>query len=144
LSGGRMELGIGAGWYEDEFDAFGLPFPGTGERFGLLEETLQVVGALFADGPADFEGAHFALRDAYNHPGPAQSPRPPVWLGAKGGDRSLRLAASYADGWNTVCRWESGAYAERARAAQRICEELGRDPATLRLSVGLSTLNGEA
>jgi alkanesulfonate monooxygenase SsuD/methylene tetrahydromethanopterin reductase-like flavin-dependent oxidoreductase (luciferase family) len=66
-----------------------------------------------------------------------------VWLGAKGGERSLRLAARYADGWNTVWRWAPEAYADRMRAAREACERVGRDPSTLRLSVGLSTLVGE-
>ena len=143
FSGGRMELGIGAGWYGEEFEAFGVPYGDTGQRFGLLEETLRVMEVLFAEEPANFEGERFALRDAYNHPRPVQRPRPPVWLGAKGGDRSLRLAARYADGWNTVWRWAPEAYGERVRAARRACEEMGRDPATLRLSVGLSTIVGE-
>jgi probable F420-dependent oxidoreductase len=143
LSGGRLDLGIGAGWYEEEFAAFGYPFGSTGDRFELLEETLQVLGLLFRDGPAEHDGRHFRLRDAYNRPVPAQSPRPPVWLGAKGGDRSLRLAARYADGWNTVWRWDPEDYAERVRAARRSCEEEGRDPSTLRLSVGLYALAGE-
>ncbi|MCA1831793.1 MAG: LLM class flavin-dependent oxidoreductase [Actinomycetota bacterium] len=143
LSEGRLDLGIGAGWYEDEFRAFGYPFGTTGERFELLEETLGVLGQLFRDGPADHDGRHFRLRGAYNHPVPAQSPRPPVWLGSKGGDRSLRLAARYADGWNTVWRWEPSAYAERVAAARRACEAEGRDPSTLRLSVGLYALVGE-
>jgi probable F420-dependent oxidoreductase len=143
LSDGRMDLGIGAGWYGDEFEAFGVPFGEVGDRFAMMEESLQVLGLLFEEGPAEFEGPRFSLRNAYNHPRAAQSPRPPVWLGAKGGDRSLRLAARYADGWNTVWRWTPEAYSERVRAARIACEGVGRDPSTLRLSVGLSTLIGE-
>jgi F420-dependent oxidoreductase-like protein len=143
LSDGRLDLGVGAGWYEDEFAAFGYEFPETGTRFSMLEETLQVLDLLFSEGPSDFDGRHFRLRGAYNHPRPAQSPGPPVWLGAKGGDRSLRLAARHADGWNTVWRWTPGEYGERVEAARRACEEIGRDPDTLRLSVGLYTLVGE-
>ena len=143
ISGGRMDLGIGAGWYEEEFDAFAVPYGTVGERFALLEETLHVVDLLFREGPAEYAGERFALHGAYNHPRAARSPRPPVWLGAKGGDRSLRLAARSADGWNTVWRWELEPYAERVGAARRICEDVGRDPSTLRLSLGLSTLIGE-
>ena len=75
FSGGRMELGIGAGWYGEEFEAFGVPYGDTGQRFGLLEETLRVMEVLFAEEPANFEGERFALRDAYNHPRPVQRPR---------------------------------------------------------------------
>ncbi|MBI2237251.1 MAG: LLM class flavin-dependent oxidoreductase [Actinobacteria bacterium] len=142
-SEGRLDLGIGAGWYEDEFHAFAYPFGTVGERFSVLEETMEALSLMFAEGPATFEGRHFRLSDAYNHPRPVQRPRPPIWLGAKGGERSLRLAARHADGWNTAWRWSPDGYAERVRAARRICEEEGRDPATLRLSVGLYTLVGE-
>lgn len=143
LSGGRLDLGLGAGWYAPEFEAFGYPFGSTGERFGTLEETLEVLTRLFAEGPATYAGERFALHDAYNHPRPAQSPRPPIWLGGKGGPRLLGLAARLADGWNTAWRWTPEAYAERAAAARAACERVDRDPATLRLSLGLFTVLGE-
>jgi len=141
-SDGRFDLGIGAGWYEDEFRAFGYRFGSTGERFALLEETLRALRLLFGEGPASFEGDHVRLDGAYNRPEPAQRPGPPVWLGAKGGPRALRMAARHADGWNTVWRWTVDDYAARVDEARRICEEEGRDPATLRRSVGLYTLVG--
>ena len=143
VSGGRFDLGIGAGWYEDEFRAFGYGFGPVGERFGLLEETMEVLRLLFGEGPASFEGRHLRLDGAWNRPEPAQRPGPPVWLGAKGGPRALRMAARHADGWNTVWRWSIDDYAARVADARRICEEEGRDPATLRRSVGLYTLIGE-
>jgi probable F420-dependent oxidoreductase len=142
VSGGRFDLGIGAGWYEDEFRAFGYEFGSVGERFALLEETLQVLRRLFSDGPATFEGAHLRLDGAWNRPEPAQRPGPPVWLGAKGGARALRMAARHADGWNTVWRWRVEDYAARVADVRRICEGEGRDPATLRRSVGLYALVG--
>lgn len=143
LSGGRLDLGLGAGWYAPEFEAFGYPFGSTGERFRTLEETLEVLGRLFAEGPASYKGERFQLREAYNHPRPAQSPRPPIWVGGKGGPRLLGLAARLADGWNTAWRWTPEAYAGRAAAAREACERIGRDPATLRLSLGLFTVLGE-
>lgn len=142
LSGGRLDLGMGAGWYAPEFEAFGYPFGSTGERFRALEETLEVLVRLLGEGPASFEGERFRLHDAYNHPRPAQSPRPPIWLGGKGGPRLLGLVARLADGWNTAWRWTPEAYAERVAAARRACERAGRDPATLRLSLGLFTVLG--
>jgi probable F420-dependent oxidoreductase len=143
LSGGRLELGLGAGWFEDEFRAFGLPFGSVGERFGLLEETLGYLGALFGPQPATWAGERYSLHEAYNRPEPVQRPRPPILLGGKGGPRLLRLAARYADGWNTVWRWTPEAYAERAAAAREACERVGRDPSTLRRSIGLFTVVGE-
>lgn len=143
LSGGRLDLGVGAGWYEPEFEAFGYPFGSAGERFRTLEETLEVLTRLLAEGPASYDGQRFRLHEAYNHPRPVQSPRPPVWVGGKGGPRLLGLVARLADGWNTAWRWTPEAYAERVAAAGQACEGVGRDPATLRLSLGLFTVLGE-
>ena len=143
LSDGRVELGIGAGWFADEYRAFGYAFGSVGERFEVLEETVGYLDALFGDEPASFEGKRFALRGGYNHPRPVQEPRPPLLVGGKGGPRVLRLAARLADGWNTVWRWTPEAYGERVAAAREACEREGRDPATLRLSLGLFTVVGE-
>jgi probable F420-dependent oxidoreductase len=143
VSGGRLELGLGAGWFADEYEAFGLPFGTVGERFDLLEDTLGYLGALFGPEPASFEGKRFALRGAFNHPRPVQEPRPPLLIGGKGGPRLLRLAARYADGWNTVWRWTPEAYAPLAAGAREACERAGRDPAGFRLSLGLFTVVGE-
>lgn len=143
LSGGRLELGLGAGWYEEEFEAFGYPFGSVAERFDLLEETLEYVGALFDGEPVSFEGKRFRLDEAYNHPRPVQEPRPPLLVGGKGGPRLLRIAAQHADGWNAAWRWTPEAYAERAAAARRACERAGRDPSTFRLSLGLFMVVGE-
>jgi probable F420-dependent oxidoreductase len=143
LSGGRLDLGIGAGWYEDEYEAFGYRFGTTHERFEILEETFLVLGMLFGNGPATWRGRHFRLKDAFSRPSPFQQPRPPLWVGGKGGPRLLRLAARHADGWNTVWAWTPDAYAERVQALQRACEREERDPASMRLSLGLYTLVGE-
>jgi probable F420-dependent oxidoreductase len=142
-SNGRFDLGLGAGWYEDEYEAFGYPFGSTGERFSMLEETLEVLGKLFSREPVDHDGRWFRLRGAQNQPEPTQDPRPPIWLGSKGGARSLGLVARHCDGWNTAWKWTPDAYAERVAQAWALCEQAGRDPATLRLSVGLYTLVGE-
>jgi probable F420-dependent oxidoreductase len=142
ISGGRLDLGVGAGWMREEFDAFGYAYGTVGERFAILEETLQVLAALRSGAPVDFDGPTVALHDARLLPAPVQSPIP-VWVGGKGGPRLLRLAARYAAGWNAVWRWSPSAYAERADAARIVCEAEGRDPATFRLSVGLYGLIGE-
>lgn len=144
VSDGRLEVGVGAGWFADEYEAFGIPFGTVGERFDLLEDTLGYLDALFGPEPASFESTRFALRGAFNHPRPTQEPRPPLLVGGKGGPRLLRLAARYADGWNTVWRWTPEAYAPLARAAREACERAGRDPSTLRLSLGLFTVVGES
>jgi probable F420-dependent oxidoreductase len=142
ISGGRVDLGIGSGWYADEFRRFGYEFGTVGDRFDLLEEYLQVLALLFADGPATFRGERFRLQDATMRPRATQAPRPPIWLGAKGGPRALAIAARHADGWNTAWRWELDRYADRVRAARAACDGAGRDPSSLRLSIGLFAIVG--
>jgi len=143
LSGGRLELGLGAGWFDDEYRAFGYEFGSVGERFSLLEETLGYLGALFDDEPASFDGERFRLRDAFNHPRPLQEPRPPLLVGGKGGARLLSIAARHADGWNAVWRWTPESYRQRAEVAKQALERAGRDSSTFRLSLGLFTIVGE-
>jgi probable F420-dependent oxidoreductase len=143
ISGGRLDLGVGAGWLEQEFDAFGYRFGSVGERFGSLEQTLIVLDALMADESATVDAGDVRLREAPLLPRPSQRPRVPLWVGGKGGPRLLRLAARYADGWNAVWRWSPHDYAARAAGARAACEEQGRDPATFRFTVGLYSLLGE-
>ena len=142
-SGGRFDLGLGAGWYEAEFRAFGYDFGSTGERFAILEETVEAVAALLGGGPVTYRGKHVQLVDAYNHPAPVTPGAPPIWVGGKGGDRLLRLAARSAAGWNTVWRWTLDDYRPRAARLREIAEQGDRDPASIRLSVGLYALVGE-
>ncbi len=101
MSGGRVELGLGTGWYDGEHAAYGIPFPPLGERFERLEEQLQVVKGLWAsEGPFSFEGKHYRLVDSPALPKPVQRPGPPVVMGGFGARRTPRLAATYADEYN--------------------------------------------
>ena len=101
MSGGRVELGLGTGWYEREHTAYGIPFPPLGERFDRFEEQLQVVTGLWdAAGPFSFSGEHYALVDSPALPKPVQRPHPPVIVGGRGAERTPRLAATYADEFN--------------------------------------------
>lgn len=144
LSEGRLDLGLGAGWYENEYRAFGYRVGTVGERFELLEETVEVLSLLFGEKePVTWEGRHYSLDEAYCRPRPAQRPRPPLWVGGKGGPRLARLVARLADGWNTVWAWTPEDYAARVRVLEEACERHGRDPATVRRSVGLYALVGE-
>lgn len=117
-SDGRLELGIGAGWYEDDFTPFGLPFRRPGIRLARLAESVEVLKLLFDGRPATFEGRHYRLDGAVALPRPLQSPRPPIWVGGKG-DRAIGVAARVADGWNAAWFADVDAYAERARHAVR-------------------------
>jgi F420-dependent oxidoreductase-like protein len=101
MSGGRVELGLGTGWYEQEHTAYGIPFPPLGERFDRFEEQLQVVTGLWdAQGPFSFAGTHYTLVDSPALPKPVQRPHPPVIVGGGGARRTPRLAATYADEFN--------------------------------------------
>jgi probable F420-dependent oxidoreductase len=143
VSDGRLELGVGAGWLEQEFEAFGYRFGTVGERFDALEDTLVVLeGLLAGGGPVTHRGSTWSVSDARLLPAPVQRPVP-LWVGGKGGRRLLRLAVRHATGWNTVWRFPEAWYRERADAARAICEEEGRDPATFRLTVGSHALVGD-
>ena len=134
VSGGRVELGLGAGWYEAEHRSFGFPFPGIAERMELLEEQLEIVTRLWSGETVDFEGRHYRLEGCRSEPRPLQQPRPPILLGGRAGPKAARLAARYADEYNAgyVPFEEVVARHARVRAA---CEEAGRDPATMATSV---------
>jgi probable F420-dependent oxidoreductase len=143
ISGGRLELGLGAGWLEQEFDAFGYRFGTVGERFAALEDALAIMQGLSAvDGPFTHEGPTVSVHDARLTPAPVQRPLP-TWAGGKGGPRLLRLAVRYGSGWNVVWRFDMPWYADRVAAVRRACEDAGRDPSSFRLSVGFHTVLGE-
>ncbi|MHB1534073.1 MAG: LLM class F420-dependent oxidoreductase [Acidimicrobiales bacterium] len=136
MSSGRVELGLGAGWFEEEHRAYGIPFPPTGERFDRLEEQLEIVTGIWATprgSPFSFAGRHYRLEDSPALPKPVQSPRPPVIVGGAGGRRTPQLAARFADEFNTPFLSVGDARAQFDRVAQA-CSAIGRDPASLRRS----------
>jgi probable F420-dependent oxidoreductase len=143
LSGGRLDLGLGAGWNAAEFTENGLPFPRPGERLVMLEEALQVLRALLDAGgaPASFEGRYYRAEQAPVVPGAVQRPHPPLWVGGKG-DRLLGVVARAADGWNLCWSVTPGEYQERLEVLAAACRRAGREPADVRRSLGLSTLLG--
>jgi probable F420-dependent oxidoreductase len=141
LSGGRVDVGLGAGWYEPEYAAAGIEFSRPGERIDRLGEAVEVVVRLLAGEELTFEGRHYRTQAAVCRPLAAQSPRPPVWVGGKG-NRLLRVAARAADGWNYSWIGSLETYRERVAEARRACEESGRDPDSLRRSVGVYLLAG--
>lgn len=145
MSGGRVELGLGSGWYDQEHTAYGIPFPPLAERFERLEEQLAIVTGLW-ETPAgetfSFDGAHYQLADSPALPKPLQSPRPPVLIGGWGKRRTPRLAARFADEFNVPFPQlaDVGPQVDAVRAA---CESAGRDPATMRWSAALVLCCGE-
>ena len=136
MSGGRVELGLGAGWYEAEHAAYGLDFPDTVTRFDLLSEQLELITGLW-DTPVgekyDFEGEHYQLKDSPALPKPVQQPHPPIIVGGAGKKRTPALAAKYANEFNAGFKTveETGVLFARVREA---CQAAGRDPQTLALS----------
>ena len=136
ISGGRAELGLGAGWKEDEYVAYGFGFPPLRTRMEMLEDALEIATRMLSGGRATYEGPAARVRDAINVPRGLQEPRIPILVGGNGPNRTWRLAARFADELNLD--WLTPAEVEAARPviASR-CEELGRDPATLRLSVNV-------
>jgi probable F420-dependent oxidoreductase len=141
LSSGRIDIGIGAGWYEPEYRAAGIDFSSAGVRIHRLSEAVEIIARLLEGDEVTFKGDHYTIDGAVCRPRPVQSPRPPIWIGGKG-DRLLETAARTADGWNFSWLGSPDTYRERAAAADRACERAGRDPASLRRSVGAYLLVG--
>ena len=141
LSEGRVELGLGAGWYEPEYEAAGIPFDRPGIRIERLGESVEIIARLLEGEVLTYEGRHYKTKDALCRPGPRQDPRPPIWIGGKG-DKLLATVARVADGWNWSWMGSLDTYKERLAAATEACEQNGRDPASLRRSVGVYVLAG--
>ena len=138
MSGGRIELGIGAGWFEAEHTQYGIPFPGTAERFDRFEEQLAIITGLWATASGDtftFEGSHYRLTDSPALPKPTQ-PKPPVLIGGVGKRRTPELAARYADEFNLPFVDLATTKDQFARVREA-CEVQGRDPSTMRWSNAL-------
>ena len=139
ISGGRMELGIGAGWKRDEWEAYGYGFPDTKERLDRLRDDLGVIEAMLAGDKhqhASYDGQYSSVRNARNVPKPIQQPRVPIMVGGNGPNVTWRLAARYADEVN-VDGMTPEEVAESLPTIRRRCEEIDRDPATLAVSVHL-------
>jgi len=137
ISGGRMELGIGAGWKRDEWVAYGYGFPETRERLARLSDDLEVIVAMLAGDKhkhATFQGRYSHVKDARNVPKPVQQPRVPIMVGGNGPNVTWRLAARHADELN-VDGMSPSEVAEALPVIRSRCEEIGRDPTTLAVSV---------
>ncbi|MEO8251957.1 MAG: TIGR03560 family F420-dependent LLM class oxidoreductase [Chloroflexota bacterium] len=136
ISGGRMELGIGAGWKEDEWRAYGYGFPDTKTRLATLADHLEVITRMLAPGRATFAGTYASVTNAINVPRGLQQPRVPIMVGGNGPNVTWRLAARHADELNVDWLTPDEIRDALPVIASR-CEEIGRDPATLRLSVNI-------
>lgn len=135
LSAGRADIGLGAGWARNEFDAYGFEFHRTGTRLDVLEEAAHVVRSLLREEVTDFDGEHFQLTEARLEPKPVQ-PDLPMWIGGGGEKRTLRIAARYADGWN-VPFISPEELARKRGVLHEHCADVGRDPAEIRCAVNV-------
>jgi F420-dependent oxidoreductase-like protein len=133
VSGGRAVLGLGAGWDAAECEAYGIEFPGLGERFGRLDEQLAICRALLRDPPATFTGKFYAMREAYNSPRPVQG-SVPVLVAGGGEQRTLDLVARYADACNVFAA-DAATVRHKFDVLDRHCERIGRDPGEITRTV---------
>jgi alkanesulfonate monooxygenase SsuD/methylene tetrahydromethanopterin reductase-like flavin-dependent oxidoreductase (luciferase family) len=127
-SHGRLDLGLGAAWAREEHDELGIDFPPTGQRFDLLEDTLEIVTRLYTGERVSYDGRRLSLRNAQMRPVPVQSPRPPIWIGGSGPKRTLPLVARYADMWHTYLGPD---YGELSARVAELARQEGRDPADI-------------
>lgn len=142
LSGGRAEIGLGAGWAQAEYEAYGIEFPPVGRRLDLLDECAGAVRSLLRAPSTTREGAHVHLTDARNEPRPVQAELP-IWIGGAGERRTARIVARHGDGWNLPFVAPDDLGAKRAALA-RHCEHVGRDPAGVRLGVNVIVCDDDA
>ncbi len=126
-------MGIGAGWAQVEYQAYGIPFPGVKTRMDQLEEGIQCLRGLLHDDVTSFDGDWFTLTDARNEPRPIQE-KLPIWIGGGGEKRTLKIAAQYADGWN-VPFISPEEFARKNEVLDRHCADVGRDPGEIKRAI---------
>ena len=135
-SHGRLELSLGAAWFDKEHTELGIPFPSTGERFDLLEDALEIVTRLFTGDVVSYDGKVVSLRGAQVRPVPVQQPHPPIWIGGQGPRRTLPLVARYADVWHG---WGSpNSLRESNERIDELASNAGRDPSAIMRASSLS------
>ena len=141
ISGGRVALGIGAGWMDQEHRAFGFPFPPLRVRVAMLAEQVEIVHRLWTEESVTFAGEHYSLEDCPARPKPVQKPRPPLLVGGRAKPGTANPAARFADEYNVIGA-SFDEYAEARRSLDAACERVGRDPKSLRMSVMTGFLLG--
>ena len=141
LSGGRADMGIGAGWAKVEYDAYGIPFPDLKTRMDQLEEGIQCLRGLLHQDVTSFAGQHFTLTEARNEPRPIQA-KLPIWIGGGGEKRTLKIAARYADGWN-VPFVTPEQFAHKCGVLDHHCEVVGRNPSDIKRAVNVGLAYSE-
>lgn len=136
ISGGRFELGLGAGWHEQEATAYGYDFPSVGTRLDMLDEAATIIRGMLTEERTTFHGTHFRVENVSNLPSPVQD-RLPIWIGGLGEKKTLKLVAKHADGWNAAYTTPEN-FARLSKVLDGWCDKLNRDPATLKRSINLT------
>jgi F420-dependent oxidoreductase-like protein len=134
ISRGRLEVGLGAGWFEEEHRQYGLPLPPIRDRMQRLEESCRVLEALWTEKRATFAGTYYQVREAYHEPKPVQRPHPPLTIGTSGERVGLRIAARHAQTWN-MARATPEEFRRKSALLDGYCREIGRDPAEIERSI---------
>jgi len=132
ISNGRLEIGLGAGWMDEEYRAYGYEFPSTGTRLRQLEEGIQILKLMFTEKKADFHGRYYSVSEAYNNPKPIQKPYPPITIGGSGEKLMLRIVAKHADRWNCPAGYRS--FEHKLDVLRQHCQAVGRDINSINIS----------
>ncbi|MDA1190016.1 MAG: LLM class flavin-dependent oxidoreductase, partial [Chloroflexi bacterium] len=140
ISNGRFEIGLGSGWLEKEYRAYGIPFPSVGTRMDMLEESIQILRSMFQDERTNFQGEHFQMTDAICQPKPVQE-RLPMWVCGGGEKRTLRMAAKYGDKWN-IPYPSPEVFKHKMQVLDGWCEKEGRDGSEILRSANVGLFLG--
>jgi F420-dependent oxidoreductase-like protein len=132
ISNGRLEIGLGAGWMDEEYRAYGYDFPSTGTRLRQLEEGVQILKLMFTEKKASFQGRYYTVADAFNNPKPMQKPHPPITIGGSGEKTMLKIVAKYADRWNCPAGYRS--FEHKLDVLKQHCQAVGRDFNSINIS----------
>ena len=142
ISGGRLELGLGAGWNEEECDAYGIPLPPLKERFDRFDEGLEAIVGLLSNETTTLTGRYVRLTEARCEPKPVQRPHPPITIGGSGPNRTLRAVARWAQQWNAQVSGPDD-WVEKHAVLQQRCAEIGRDPGEITCSANIRYAAGD-
>ena len=142
ISGGRLEIGYGAGWMDKEYKAYGYEFPSMGTRLKMFEEGLHIMKLMFTEKRATFKGRHYQIEEAICNPKPVQQPHPPITIGGSGEKIMLKLVAKFADRWNCPAGYES--FEHKFNVLKQHCKDVGRDVNTIDISEQLLVCIGSS
>jgi F420-dependent oxidoreductase-like protein len=132
ISNGRLEIGLGAGWMDEEYRAYGYEFPSIGTRLRQLDEGVQILKAMFTAQKASFKGRYYNVADAFNNPQPVQKPHPPITIGGSGEKTMLRIVAKHADRWNCPAGYRN--FEHKFDVLKQHCQAVGRDLKSINIS----------